>query len=206
MTKQLAAPLSHFEHLLQANQSPPDMSSSPKNIKIEARPYVRLRRWPWRKTRTLRRSCNACVRAKQRRDLLSSGCSRCLKKRVRFVYANEPLGARRDRAVAKQERMVAAKIIGMRRAGPFAQCSIDEMPILASRDPDLTLQQHSFPGIPLTVNLQYLSRHLISFPSMFAEHRRTPFIDLKSMTTRFRNQSRTCRQSAPPPSPALMGI
>lgn len=70
----------------------------------------------------------------------------------------------------------------MHRAAPFVQCSIDETPILASQDSDLTLQRSSFPGIPLAfgpTTIQYLSRHLASFPPMFAERRGTPFIGLQ---------------------------
>lgn len=40
---------------------------------------------------TLRRSCNACAKAKLRCDLRTPQCSRCLKRRSNCTYANEPL-------------------------------------------------------------------------------------------------------------------
>ncbi|KAH7319595.1 hypothetical protein B0I35DRAFT_215515 [Stachybotrys elegans] len=40
---------------------------------------------------TLRRSCNACARAKHSCDLRTPRCSRCIKRNVNCVYANEPL-------------------------------------------------------------------------------------------------------------------
>ena len=40
---------------------------------------------------TLRRSCNACAKAKHSCDLRTPRCSRCIKRRVSCVYANEPL-------------------------------------------------------------------------------------------------------------------
>ncbi|KAM5378109.1 hypothetical protein ACJZ2D_004567 [Fusarium nematophilum] len=40
---------------------------------------------------TLRRSCNACARAKHACDLRSPRCSRCIKRKTSCVYANEPL-------------------------------------------------------------------------------------------------------------------
>ncbi|KAK3906374.1 hypothetical protein C8A05DRAFT_29735 [Staphylotrichum tortipilum] len=43
--------------------------------------------------RTLRRSCAACARSKHSCDLGTPSCSRCLKRRVQCVYANEPLTA-----------------------------------------------------------------------------------------------------------------
>ncbi|KAK0707318.1 hypothetical protein B0H67DRAFT_602680 [Lasiosphaeris hirsuta] len=42
---------------------------------------------------TLRRSCAACARAKHSCDLRTPRCSRCIKRRVPCVYANEPLTA-----------------------------------------------------------------------------------------------------------------
>jgi hypothetical protein len=39
---------------------------------------------------TLRRSCNACARAKHGCDLQTPKCSRCLKRNVDCVYANAP--------------------------------------------------------------------------------------------------------------------
>ncbi|KFG86026.1 hypothetical protein MANI_010437 [Metarhizium anisopliae] len=40
---------------------------------------------------TLRRSCDACAKAKHRCDLQTPQCSRCIKRRARCVYANQPL-------------------------------------------------------------------------------------------------------------------
>ncbi|KAL2131852.1 hypothetical protein VTI74DRAFT_4540 [Chaetomium olivicolor] len=42
---------------------------------------------------TLRRSCAACARSKHSCDLGSPRCSRCIKRKVECVYANEPLTA-----------------------------------------------------------------------------------------------------------------
>jgi hypothetical protein len=42
---------------------------------------------------TLRRSCSACARSKHSCDLLTPRCSRCIKRNVQCVYANEPLTA-----------------------------------------------------------------------------------------------------------------
>ena len=42
---------------------------------------------------TLRRSCAACARSKHSCDLGTPRCSRCIKRNVRCVYANEPLTA-----------------------------------------------------------------------------------------------------------------
>ncbi|KAL2167300.1 hypothetical protein VTG60DRAFT_1429 [Thermothelomyces hinnuleus] len=43
--------------------------------------------------RTLRRSCASCARAKQSCDLGTPCCSRCAKRNLECVYANEPLNA-----------------------------------------------------------------------------------------------------------------
>lgn len=40
---------------------------------------------------TLRRSCDSCAKAKNRCDLRTPHCSRCIKKKSNCVYANEPL-------------------------------------------------------------------------------------------------------------------
>ncbi|KAF8853142.1 hypothetical protein BDZ45DRAFT_598946 [Acephala macrosclerotiorum] len=40
---------------------------------------------------TLRRSCNACAKAKQRCDLRIPQCSRCMKRKSSCIYENEPL-------------------------------------------------------------------------------------------------------------------
>ncbi|EAW12050.1 Zn(II)2Cys6 transcription factor domain-containing protein [Aspergillus clavatus NRRL 1] len=42
---------------------------------------------------TLRRSCAACAKAKHSCDLRTPRCSRCLKRQVPCLYANEPLTA-----------------------------------------------------------------------------------------------------------------
>lgn len=42
---------------------------------------------------TLRRSCDACVKAKSRCDLQTPTCSRCVKRKVNCVFQNEPLTA-----------------------------------------------------------------------------------------------------------------
>ncbi|KAG7289386.1 hypothetical protein NEMBOFW57_005756 [Staphylotrichum longicolle] len=42
---------------------------------------------------TLRRSCAACARSKHSCDLGTPRCSRCIKRKVQCVYANEPLTA-----------------------------------------------------------------------------------------------------------------
>ncbi|TVY58737.1 hypothetical protein LCER1_G002042 [Lachnellula cervina] len=46
---------------------------------------------------TLRRSCNACAKAKHRCDLRTPHCSRCIKKKFNCTYANEPLTSTPDR-------------------------------------------------------------------------------------------------------------
>ncbi|KAA8644403.1 hypothetical protein EYZ11_002784 [Aspergillus tanneri] len=43
--------------------------------------------------RTLRRSCAACAKSKHSCDLQTPRCSRCIKRKVLCVYANEPLTA-----------------------------------------------------------------------------------------------------------------
>jgi hypothetical protein len=131
---------------------------------------------------TLRRSCNACARAKQSCDLLSSGCSRCLKKGKRCMYANEPLGPRRDTSVAKQERKVTVQATGKHGAGASVQCLHDETLFSALQNSDLMLQRPSFDDVPLTLDagtVRYIFKHLASFPTIFARHGRTPFIDLQ---------------------------
>ncbi|KAK2595459.1 hypothetical protein QQS21_006799 [Conoideocrella luteorostrata] len=45
---------------------------------------------------TLRRSCDSCARAKHRCDLQVPRCSRCLRRKVACVYANQPSSALRD--------------------------------------------------------------------------------------------------------------
>ncbi|KAH6670371.1 hypothetical protein F5X68DRAFT_125630, partial [Plectosphaerella plurivora] len=42
---------------------------------------------------TLRRSCDACAKSKHSCDLRTPRCSRCVKRQVRCLYANEPLTA-----------------------------------------------------------------------------------------------------------------
>ena len=41
--------------------------------------------------KTLRRSCEACAKAKHSCDLRTPRCSRCVKRKCSCVYANEPL-------------------------------------------------------------------------------------------------------------------
>ncbi|KUJ17660.1 uncharacterized protein LY89DRAFT_707125 [Mollisia scopiformis] len=43
---------------------------------------------------SLRRSCNACVKAKHRCDLQIPQCSRCMKRKSRCLYTNEPAPSR----------------------------------------------------------------------------------------------------------------
>lgn len=43
--------------------------------------------------RTLRRSCESCAKAKQSCDLGTPCCSRCTKRNLKCIYANEPLHA-----------------------------------------------------------------------------------------------------------------
>jgi hypothetical protein len=45
---------------------------------------------------TLRRSCNACAKAKLGCDLRVPQCSRCIKRNSKCVYANKPLNASLD--------------------------------------------------------------------------------------------------------------
>jgi hypothetical protein len=121
-------------------------------------------------------------RAKQRCDLLSSGCSRCLKKNVRCVYANKPLGPCNDKSIAKQERRVSASAPRRHGARLSGQCSLEETLLLALQTSHLKLQWPSFYGVPLTLDtetIQYIFMHLASFPTTFAEKGRTPFIDLQ---------------------------
>ncbi|KAF2029468.1 hypothetical protein EK21DRAFT_67601 [Setomelanomma holmii] len=49
---------------------------------------------------TLRRSCDACARSKLRCDLLLPQCSRCSKRSIDCLYANEPLSASLTAGVA----------------------------------------------------------------------------------------------------------
>lgn len=43
--------------------------------------------------RTLRRSCSACAKSKHSCDLRTPRCSRCVRRQVQCLYANEPLSA-----------------------------------------------------------------------------------------------------------------
>lgn len=53
---------------------------------------ARLRRFrAWKMRTTLRRSCNACAKAKLGCDLRVPQCSRCVKRKSKCVYANSPL-------------------------------------------------------------------------------------------------------------------
>lgn len=53
---------------------------------------ARLRRFrDWKMRTTLRRSCNACAKAKLGCDLRVPQCSRCVKRKSKCVYANSPL-------------------------------------------------------------------------------------------------------------------
>ncbi|KAL2821213.1 hypothetical protein BJX63DRAFT_379652 [Aspergillus granulosus] len=54
--------------------------------------------------RTLRRSCAACAKFKHSCDLRTPRCSRCIKRNVRCVYANEPLTATVPAASGVEER------------------------------------------------------------------------------------------------------
>jgi hypothetical protein len=45
-------------------------------------------------SKTLRRSCAACAKAKHRCDLRTPKCSRCVKRNYDCTYANEPLTSR----------------------------------------------------------------------------------------------------------------
>lgn len=48
----------------------------------------------WTNMRTsLRRSCNACAKAKHSCDLGTPKCSRCVKRKVTCIYANAPLSS-----------------------------------------------------------------------------------------------------------------
>ncbi|UKZ97060.1 uncharacterized protein TrAFT101_011829 [Trichoderma asperellum] len=52
---------------------------------------------------TLRRSCNACAKAKLGCDLRVPQCSRCVKRKSKCVYANSPLNSPLDAAVSSTE-------------------------------------------------------------------------------------------------------
>lgn len=52
---------------------------------------------------TLRRSCNACAKAKLGCDLRVPQCSRCAKRKSKCVYANSPLNSPLDAQVASTE-------------------------------------------------------------------------------------------------------
>jgi hypothetical protein len=45
-------------------------------------------------SKTLRRSCAACAKAKHRCDLQTPQCTRCVKRNCNCTYANEPLTSR----------------------------------------------------------------------------------------------------------------
>jgi hypothetical protein len=50
----------------------------------------------WKMRTTLRRSCNACAKAKLGCDLRVPQCSRCVKRKSKCVYANSPLNTPLD--------------------------------------------------------------------------------------------------------------
>ncbi|KAH0499719.1 hypothetical protein TgHK011_006894 [Trichoderma gracile] len=52
---------------------------------------------------TLRRSCNACAKAKLACDLRIPQCSRCIKRKSRCVYANKPLNSPLDSSASSAE-------------------------------------------------------------------------------------------------------
>lgn len=51
---------------------------------------------------SLRRSCDACAKAKHSCDLQTPRCSRCIKRKSPCVYANQPLGSSSENASATQ--------------------------------------------------------------------------------------------------------
>lgn len=48
---------------------------------------------------TLRRSCSACAKSKHSCDLGTPRCSRCVKRKVQCLYANEPLTAPQKKTI-----------------------------------------------------------------------------------------------------------
>lgn len=52
---------------------------------------------------TLRRSCNACAKAKLGCDLRIPQCSRCIKRNSKCVYANKPLNSPLDAYASSSE-------------------------------------------------------------------------------------------------------
>ncbi|KEY74721.1 hypothetical protein S7711_05470 [Stachybotrys chartarum IBT 7711] len=66
---------------------------------------------------SLRRSCEACARAKHGCDLRTPQCSRCVKRRTNCVYANEPLTASASlpRGAAKEESSAGIIVVKTNR-------------------------------------------------------------------------------------------
>ncbi|KAK4191613.1 hypothetical protein QBC35DRAFT_470641 [Podospora australis] len=65
---------------------------------------------------TLRRSCAACAKSKHRCDLSTPTCSRCVKRKVLCVYANEPLTA--TPAVVRKSTIAMGR--SFERSGTFS--------------------------------------------------------------------------------------
>ncbi|KAI5458810.1 hypothetical protein BGZ63DRAFT_52493 [Mariannaea sp. PMI_226] len=64
---------------------------------------------------TLRRSCDACAKAKHSCDLLTPRCSRCIKRKSTCVYANQPLtSSRHANASSRNARRLTAGANGER--------------------------------------------------------------------------------------------
>ena len=133
---------------------------------------------------TLRRSCNACARAKKRCDLFFPQCSRCQSRSLRCFYANEPTHASFGRTADEQSRQAAPPNVASsteHEVHPSQPYPSDGGVNRGFQFPRLTFQYPSFYGVPLTLDtetVRFLVVHLTSFPATFAETGTAPFINL----------------------------
>ena len=143
------------------------------------------------KALSLRKSCEACVKAKRRCDAQLPHCSRCFNKALLCVYDNQPLTNQDENSFSHAS---AATAICDRRLATL-DLSDDFHFILSpfAHAPRLTRSTHelrlwntecllygpALTSIPLQSDastVQYLVKQLKEIPFMFARQRSTPFI------------------------------
>ena len=140
---------------------------------------------------SLRKSCEACAKAKRRCDAQLPQCSRCFNKALACAYVNDPLTAQ-DKSMIFCTSNAAASCEGGRAPQDlshdlqFILCPFAHAPHLTQLTNELRLwstqcllYEPALANFPLQsdeLTVQYLVTQLKEIPLVFARGRSTPFI------------------------------
>ena len=140
---------------------------------------------------SLRKSCEACVKAKRRCDAQLPQCSRCFNKALTCSYDNEPLANQEERPISFASAVTTTcemtrgpndpahnwhSILSPFTHAPRLTQSTHELRLWNT---ECLLYEPAMTSIPLhsdDATVQYLVNQLKEIPFMFARERCTPFI------------------------------